>query len=94
MSLMRWIRGYDRHSEVLRGQWEISSFDWPLIRRFVTGNPDDPDLLDSYPLQRSQMRVLVTRLNLPIDATEYDYYVETSEDANKVTQIRDAQQLI
>ena len=94
MSLARWLRGYDRRTEVLRGQWDLPLSDTPWLRRLVTAAADDPDLLDPYPLLRDQVRALASRLSLPIDTTEYDYYLEADEDWEKVVEARDAPQHI
>lgn len=94
MSLTRWLRGYHRQTEVLGGQWNIPTDEMPWIRRTVGSKPDDPDLLDPHALTTRQVRTLIAKLNLRIDPTEYDYYVEAEEDWKKVAEMRDAQQLI
>jgi hypothetical protein len=93
MSVTRWLRGYNRQTEVLGGQWGIPSDEMPWIRRTV-GKPDDPELLDPHPLSARQVRSLAARLCLPIDPTEYDYYIEAEDDWKKVAEMRDARQPI
>jgi hypothetical protein len=94
MSLKRWIRGYDVHTEVLRGQWEIPSNEMHWVQRIVNSqNADDPDFLDSYPLTRAQARAFGYKFNLPLDATAFDYFLEADEDWKRVTELRDSQQL-
>ncbi len=80
MSLKRYLRGYDRASEVLRVQYDFPDDLLPLARPLIGDVSDDPDLLDPHALTPAHVREIAEKLGLPIDGSRYDFYLEAEED--------------
>jgi hypothetical protein len=90
MTLVHHLRGYDKHTELLCVEYDIAEPLLSLIRELVTAPPDDPDLIQPYPLDQTQVVRLAERMGNVADPLAFDYFVEADEDWQSVAAQRDA----
>ena len=82
MALIRWLRGYDKNSELVGEEAlrRLPDYITPFVlRSLIPPNLDDPELLDCYPIKEPQLSILAKVAELSIDPAKYDYFVEAEE---------------
>jgi hypothetical protein len=52
----------------------------PLVRELITAPPDDPDLIQPYPLDYRQVPRLLEQLGGVADPLAFDFFVEAGDD--------------
>jgi hypothetical protein len=90
MTLAHHLRGYGRHTELRGVEYDIAEPLLPLVNELVTARSDDPDLLQPYPLDRTQVARLAEQTGEAVDPTAFDYCVEADDDWKSVAAKRDA----
>jgi hypothetical protein len=90
MTLAHHLRGYDRHTELLGVEYDIAEPLLALVKELVTAPSDDPDLIQPYPLDRTQVARLAEQIDEVVDPTAFDYFVEADDDWRSVAAKRDA----
>jgi len=80
MTIAWHLRGYDRRTETLGCEFDISPGMLPLVRAVLPKPENDPELIDPYVLTRDLTIRLADGIGVSIHPDRYDYFVEADED--------------
>ena len=70
------LAGYDRDSEALAVEYDLDPATFKKVKKVVTPDADDPDLVGSYPLNHSQLRAIADMTGMTFDNDRYEFFLE------------------
>jgi hypothetical protein len=73
--LVHQLVGYDRETEKVAYQHDFPSDEWDRIRTFLRADPDDPSMVDVYPVDTPTVRDIMGIIHDHIRGT-LDYFIE------------------
>ena len=75
--LVHQLVGYDPKTERVAYQHDFHSHEWDRICGFVHADPDDPAMVDAYPLDRPTVRDIMGTIREDVPSG-LDYFIECS----------------
>ena len=70
------LTGFCRETGRLSHKFTIPDEEMPLMRALAHVEPDDADVIGSYPLDNEEAQLAVSRLNLSVKADRFDWFLE------------------
>ena len=70
------LAGYHRDSEVLAVEYDLDPATFKKVKKVVTADADDPDLVGSYPLNNGQLRAIADITGVKFDNDRYEFFLE------------------
>ena len=75
--LVHQLVGYDPKTESIAYEHDFRPDEWRKVRRFLHAEPDDPSMVDVYPIDRPTVRD-ITEVILAVAPPDLDYFIECS----------------
>ena len=75
--LVHQLVGYDRKTEKVVDQHDITASEWNRIRKMLHADIDDPQMVDVYPIDEPNVRNIVEIIHKAA-RTDLDYFIECS----------------
>ncbi len=73
--LVHQLVGYDRETEKVAYQHDFPSDEWDRIRGFLRAEPDDPSMVDVYPIDAPTVRDIMRVIDDSIRGS-LEYFIE------------------
>lgn len=90
MTIAWHLRGYDRRSELLGVEFDISPKLLPIVRSLLPEPENDPGMIDPYELTRDETVRVADAIGVSIHPDRFHYFVEADEDWRMVEAKRDS----
>jgi len=85
MTVAYHLRGYDKRTEFVGVEFDIPEAMLPLVKTLLADIDADPDLVEPHPIACDQVARLARELDLIVDPTAFDFYIEADEDRRTAT---------
>jgi hypothetical protein len=76
MSVQHYLFGYDKDGAALRVEFPIKPDQLDAVKHLLVPCADDPDWLDPYPLDATQVVKIGGIIGSPVDAGQYDWFLQ------------------
>lgn len=80
MTVKYHLRGFDRRTEFLGVDIDISPELLAVVRELLPEAADDPEFIDPLPITDSQAIRVAEVLGVPVDPDRFEYFIESDED--------------
>jgi hypothetical protein len=80
MTVAYHLRGYDKTTEFVGVEFDIPVKLLRLVKSLLPDIDVDPDLFDPHAIACDQVARLADELNVSLDPTAFDFYIESDED--------------
>jgi hypothetical protein len=75
--MRRYLSVYEKNGDNLINRIELRNIDNNQLRNIIGDQRNDPDFRHSYELDKKKLEGLKQFINIPIDTSKFEYFLET-----------------